>query len=137
MLDLFSNGNVWLYRLSGGRIGGRMGRAPVLLLRHVGRRSGTPRVTPVLFLADGERLVIVGSKGGAARHPAWFHNLKANPETTVEVSRRRVDVRAREATEDERADYWPRLLEIYPSYAVYQARTDRLLPVVVLEPRQG
>lgn len=134
LLDLFSNANVWLYRLSGGRVGGRMGRAPVLLLHHVGRRSGTRRVTPVLFLADGERLVIVGSKGGAARHPAWVHNLRADPVTLVEVGRRGIRVRARDAGEDERAAYWPRLLEIYPSYAIYQRRTDRALPVVVLEP---
>jgi deazaflavin-dependent oxidoreductase (nitroreductase family) len=135
LLNLFSNSNVWLYRLSGGRIGGRMGRAPVLLLHHVGRRSGKRRITPVLFLADGARLVIVGSKGGATRHPAWFHNLMASPLTRVEVGRRRIHVRAREASEAERADYWPRLVGIYPSYSVYQRRTDRLLPVVVLEPR--
>jgi deazaflavin-dependent oxidoreductase (nitroreductase family) len=134
LLDLFSNSNVWLYRLSGGRIGGRMGRAPVLLLHHVGRRSGKHRVTPVLFLVDGARLVVVASKGGATRHPGWFHNLKANPLTRVEVGRNRFSVRAREADEAERAAYWPQLEEIYPSYVVYQRRTERRLPVVVLEP---
>ena len=134
LLDLFSTANVWLYRLSGGRIGGRMGRAPVLLLHHVGRKTGSKRVTPLLFLADGEQLVIVGSKGGAARHPAWFHNLKATPLTTVEVARRRLRVRAREASEDERTALWPRLIAIYPSYAIYQERTERALPVVILEP---
>lgn len=136
-LDLFSGANVKLYRASGGRVGGRMGRAPVLLLHHVGRKTGTARVTPVLFLADGERLVIVGSKGGAARHPAWYVNLKATPETTVEVGRRKVRVRAREAPEEERASYWPRLVEIYPAFEVYRRRTDRLLPVVVLEPLES
>ena len=135
VLDLLSASNVYLYRLSGGRIGGRMGRAPVLLLHHIGRKSGTSRVTPVLFHADSERLVVVGSKGGAARHPAWFVNLMANPATTVEVGRTKVRVRAREATEAERAKYWPRLIEMYPSYGLYQQRTERLLPVVVLEPR--
>ena len=133
-LDVFSGLNVGLYRASGGRIGGRMGRAPVLLLHHVGRRSGQRRVTPLLFLPDGERLVVVGSKGGAARHPAWYRNLLAHPETEVEVARRRVRVRAREASADERAALWPRLLDIYPSYGIYQDRTDRTLPVVVLEP---
>jgi deazaflavin-dependent oxidoreductase (nitroreductase family) len=132
--NLFGDVNVRLYRASGGRIGGRMSRAPVMLLHHVGRRSGTPRVTPVLFLADGARLITVASKGGSAKHPAWFHNLMASPETTVEVGRRRVRVRARPAAEEERERYWPRLVEAYPSYAVYQERTDRLLPVVVLEP---
>jgi F420H(2)-dependent quinone reductase len=133
-LNRLSDLNLWLYRRSGGRIGGRMGRAPVLLLHHVGRKSGKKRVSPVLFLADGARLVIVGSKGGADKHPAWFLNLMEHPATTVEIGRRRVSVQARMATEAERAEYWPRLLEIYPSYGIYQERTDRLLPVVVLDP---
>ena len=106
VLNALSGGNVRLYRLSGGRLGGRMGQAPVLLLHHVGRKTGTHRVTPLLFLADGERLVIVGSKGGAEREPAWVANLLASPLTTVEVARRKIRVRARRATEEERASYW-------------------------------
>lgn len=133
LVDLFSNSNVWLYRRSGGRIGGRMGRAPVLLLHHTGRKSGKPRVTPLLFLADGERLVLVASKGGAASHPAWYRNLLANPSTIVEIGKKRVPVQAREARDSERSAYWPRLLEMYPSYGTYQERTERVLPVVVLE----
>ena len=132
-VELFSNSNVWLYRRSRGRIGGRMGRAPVLLLHHKGRKTGRHRVTPLLFLADGERFVIVASKGGAASHPSWYRNLLANPSTTVEIGSRPVPVRAREASDSERSAYWPRLLEIYPSYGIYQERTDRVLPVVVLE----
>ncbi len=120
-------------RLSGGRLGGRVGRAPVLLLHHVGRRSGKARVSPLLYLADGDRLVIVASKGGTDRHPAWFHNLVANPDTTVEVGRERRRVKARQASEKERERFWPRLVEMYPSYATYQSHTDRLIPVVVLE----
>ena len=137
LLNLLSGSNVWLYRVSGGRIGGRMGRAPVLLLHHVGRRSGRKRVTPLLFLADGPRLVVVGSKGGAVKHPAWFQNLRASPLTTIEVGRRRIRVRAREASEEERGAYWPRLVEIYPSYDLYRRRTNRVLPVIVLEPVDG
>lgn len=133
-LDLYTSANVWLYRRTGGRVGGRMGRAPVLLLHHVGRKTGKQRVTPLLFLADGERLVVVGSKGGAARDPAWLRNLLADPLTVVEVASRRLCVRARLANDAERAAYWPRLLEIYPSYGVYQQRTERVLPVAVLEP---
>ena len=133
LVALFAATNRWLYRCSGGRIGGRMGRAPVLLLHHVGRRSGKERVTPILFLADGERLVVVGSKGGAAKDPAWFVNLMANPITTVEIGRRRLRVRARAADDAERTAYWPRLREMYPSFGVYQERTERTLPVAVLE----
>jgi deazaflavin-dependent oxidoreductase (nitroreductase family) len=134
LLNAGTDLNVWLYRRSGGWIGGRMGRAPVLLLHHVGRKSGRRRVAPVLYLADGDRLVIVASKGGSHTNPAWFGNLMAHPNTTVEVGRSRRDVVAREATEEERRRYWPRLLEIYPSYGVYQQRTRRAIPIVVLEP---
>jgi deazaflavin-dependent oxidoreductase (nitroreductase family) len=111
-----------------------MGRAPVLLLHHVGRRSGQRRVSPVLYLPDGDRIVIVGSKGGSDTNPAWFGNLMAHPRTEVEVGRGRRAVVARKATNEERAAYWPRLVEIYPSFTLYQQRTDRVIPVVVLEP---
>ena len=134
LISLVSRVNVAVYRLSGGRLGGRFGRAPILLLQHVGRRSGKARVTPLLYLADGDRLVIVASKGGTDRHPAWFHNLMANPATTVEVGRERRRVRARPATSEERERLWRRLVEMYPSYATYQSHTDRVIPVVVLEP---
>ncbi len=134
VLDVLSTSNVWLYRVSGGRVGGRMGKAPVLLLHHVGRKTGRERVTPVLFLADGDRLVVVGSKGGAARDPVWVGNLMAHPRTTVEVARRRVAVQARMADDAERQSYWPRLVEIYPAFETYQRRTERRLPVVILEP---
>jgi deazaflavin-dependent oxidoreductase (nitroreductase family) len=133
LISLASRVNVAVYRLTGGRLGGRIGRAPVLVLRHVGRRSGSARVSPLLYLADGDRLVIVASKGGTDRHPAWFHNLMANPDTTVEVGRERRRVRARQASEKERERLWPRLVEMYPSYAAYQSHTDRLIPVVILE----
>ena len=135
VLDVLSNTNVWLYRVTGGRIGGRMGRAPILLLHHVGRKTGRERVTPVLFLPDGERLVIVGSKGGAERDPAWLRNLLANPRTTVELARRRIAVEARPADDAERERYWPRLVELYPSFETYPGRTQRRLPVVILESR--
>ena len=134
VVNALSDSNVRLYRRTGGRVGGRMGRAPVLLLHHVGRKTGAQRVTPVLFLADGPRLVLVGSKGGAAKDPAWVANLMAQPLTTVEVGRSRFPVRARMASDEERGTYWPRLVEMYPSYAVYQDRTDRVIPVIVLEP---
>jgi deazaflavin-dependent oxidoreductase (nitroreductase family) len=112
-----------------------MGKAPVLLLHHTGAKSGTKRVTPLLYLDDGERLVIVASKGGVQRNPAWFHNLRAHPETQVEVGRARRQVRARVADGEEREGLWRRLVEIYPSYEDYQRNTDRRIPVVVLDPR--
>jgi F420H(2)-dependent quinone reductase len=127
--------NVALYRATGGRFGARIGKAPILLLHHAGAKSGKERVSPLLYLADGDRLVVVASKGGTDKNPAWFHNLLANPETQVEVGRDRRQVRARKATDEEREAFWPRLVEMYKSYADYQRSTDRTIPVVVLEPR--
>jgi deazaflavin-dependent oxidoreductase (nitroreductase family) len=128
--------NVRLYRLTGGRLGGRYDRAPVLILHHVGARSGEPRETPLVYLPDGERIVVVASMGGNPRNPAWYHNVRAHPEVEVEVrgDRRRMIARVVE-DEAERAALWPRLLEVWPAWEAYQARTSRVLPVVVLGPR--
>ena len=134
LVNLASAFNVAVYRASGGRLGNRMQKAPVLLLHHTGRKSGKERVAPLLYLDDGDDLVVVASKGGAEKHPAWFHNLMAGPETTVEVGRERRRVRARRATPQERERLWPRLVAIYRPYADYQTYTDREIPVVVLEP---
>jgi deazaflavin-dependent oxidoreductase (nitroreductase family) len=127
--------HVALFRLTGGRIGGKAFGAPVLLLTARGRKTGRDRTTPLLYLQDGDRLVIVASKGGAPRHPAWFLNLAANPEVTVERGRERVPVRAREADDDERARYWPQIVAMYAGYEKYQQKTSRRIPLVVLEPR--
>jgi deazaflavin-dependent oxidoreductase (nitroreductase family) len=137
VLRRLMGGHTVLYRLSGGTIGHRIPgiKGRVLLLDHVGARSGRKRTAPLLYFADGENLVIVASKGGFARHPAWFHNLRVNPETTVQVGRERREVRARVATPEERERLWPRAVEIWPSYDEYKRRTDREIPLVVLEPR--
>ena len=105
---------------------------PVLLLHHVGRRSGEERVTPLLYMPDGDDLVIVASMGGTPKHPAWFFNLREGPDTEVEVGRERRQVRARIATPGERERLWPRLVDAYPAFASYQARTEREIPVVIL-----
>ena len=122
-----------LYRASGELIGGHTG-GPVLLLTTVGRKSGRSRTTPLLYINDGASWVVVGSKGGDARHPAWWLNLKANPVGKIQVKRKLVPVRAREATEEERAALWPRFVEMYSPYEKYRRRTRRKIPVVILEP---
>jgi len=127
--------NIPLYRLSGGRIGGRINRAPVLLLTTTGRKSGQARTAPVVYLADGENLVVVGSNAGHGRTPAWSLNLKANPEAEVEVGRQRRPVRARVAAGEERADLWRKHNEQYSGFDEYEARTDRDIALFVLEPR--
>ena len=125
-----------VYRATGGRIGHRFpGAPPMLLLEHVGAKSGTKRTSPLVYVEDGENLVLVASKGGHPRNPAWFHNLRANPETTVQVGPDKRAVRARVARPDERERLWPKAVATYRPYRDYQERTDREIPLVVLEPR--
>lgn len=127
-----------LYRVSGGRIGhtipGVGGR--MLLLDHVGAKSGTRRTSPLLYFPDGDDVVIVASKGGYPKHPSWYHNLMANPDTEVQVGRERRKVHARVATAEERERLWPRAVKSYHGYADYQVRSKgREIPLVILEPR--
>jgi deazaflavin-dependent oxidoreductase (nitroreductase family) len=123
-----------LYRATGGKVAGRMGKAPVLLLTTTGRRSGKRRTTPLLYLEDGGAYAVVASVGGAPRHPAWFHNLVANPAVDVEVGRARERRRARVTTDEEQARLWPLLTAMWPKYDDYQRKTERRIPVVLLEP---
>ena len=127
--------NVPLYRLSGGRVGGKVGRAPVLLLTTTGRKSGEPRTAPIVYLADGESAVVINTNAGNAKIPAWSLNLQANPEAEVERGRRRYPVRARVAEGEERADLWRRHNEQYAGFDDYQVKLDREASVIVLEPR--
>ena len=116
--------NTWVYRLSGGRVGGRFPRgAPVCLVTVTGRKSGEPHTIPLLYLRDGADLVIVASKGGMSKHPVWYLNLIANPRCEVEIGRERRPMVARRVSDDEKAALWPQLCRTYPDYAGYQART--------------
>jgi deazaflavin-dependent oxidoreductase (nitroreductase family) len=130
----FVDFNVTLYRRTGGRLGNKVKGAPVLLLDHVGRKSGTARTTPVLYLKDGADLVIVASRGGSDAMPGWFFNLKANGATTIQIGTERRSVLARVADDEERERLWPRLVEMYRDYDIYQRRTDRKIPVLILSP---
>lgn len=134
LLNAMTGANVKLYRLSGGRLGGKVSGAPVLLLDHLGRKTGRPRTTPVLYMPDGDNLIVVASRAGSDVDPAWWLNLKANPATTVQVGSERRRVVARQATPEEKQRLWPRLVDAYSDYAVYQRRTAREIPVIVLAP---
>lgn len=127
--------NIPLYRLSGGRIGGHIAKAPVLLLTTTGRKSGQARTAPVVYLSDGENLVVIGSNAGHNRTPAWSLNLKANPDAEVEVGRKRRPVRARVAEGEERAELWRKHNEQYSGFDEYESRTNRDIALFVLEPR--
>ncbi len=136
VLRRLAAGHVAAYRATGGLVGHRLpGGPPMLLLDHRGARTGQSRTTPLVYVEDGEDTVIVASKGGNPRHPAWFHNLLANPDTTIQVGRERRPVTARVASAAERDRLWPKALETYPGYCSYQERTERQIPLVILEPR--
>ena len=123
-----------IYRLSGGRVGGRVGRAPVLLVITTGRKSGQERTSPVVYLRDGENVVIINTNAGHERTPAWSLNLKAEPRAEVEIGRRRIPVVARVAEDEEREDLWRRHNEQYSGFDIYKDNIDRRPEVFVLEP---
>ena len=130
------DGHTRIYRGTGGLIGHRFcGAPPMLLLEHVGARSATRRTAPLVYVEDGRDVVIVASKGGHPRHPAWYHNLRAHADTTVQIGREHRAVHARVARPDERARLWPKAVATYGGYRGYQERTDREIPLVILEPR--
>jgi deazaflavin-dependent oxidoreductase (nitroreductase family) len=125
------------FRANQGKVGGMFERTPILLLHHTGARSGERRVTPLAYLDDAGRYVVFASKAGAPTNPHWYHNLKANPQTTIEVGPDELDVVATEATGEERGRLYGTQAERTPAFAEYQNRTERLIPVLVLTPSDG
>ena len=136
-LKLGSGAHAGVYRATGGKLFGRMGKSPILLLNTVGRKSGRKRTSPLLYVVDGEDFVIIASKGGAPTHPAWYLNLKANPDATLEVGDREVRVKAEETDSEEKARLWQKMIEIYPTYDDYQEKTEREIPLLLLRPVEG
>jgi deazaflavin-dependent oxidoreductase (nitroreductase family) len=107
--------------------------APTLILTTTGRRSGDPRPTPLIYGRHGDDYLVVASKGGAPAHPAWYLNLQANPQVELQVGDERFPATARTATPEEKPELWRTMAEIWPAYDEYQGKTDREIPVVVLE----
>lgn len=136
VIHLLSKLNTWVYRVSGGRIGGTYGDGvPVLLLTTTGRKSGRSFTTPLTYLEDGERYVVAASRRGMDHHPLWYLNLVANPDVEVQLGSEVRVMRARTADDAERAALWPKLVAQNPDYGTYQARTTRIVPVVLLSER--
>jgi deazaflavin-dependent oxidoreductase (nitroreductase family) len=133
-LKLGSGAHAGVYRATGGKLFGRMGKSPILLLNTVGRKSGKKRTSPLLYVMDGEDFVIIASKGGAPTHPAWYLNLRNDPEATVEIGDREVRVRAEEADSEAKARLWRKMVEMYPTYDDYQKKTEREIPLLILHP---
>ncbi len=127
--------NTFMYKRGGGEgLGGTFQKIPVALLTTTGRKTGEPRVSPLYFLRDGDRVIVAASRGGSDKNPMWDLNLKANPKVQVQIKKQVLDLTARDATDEERAKYWPQLVSMYPGYEDYQSWTDRTIPIVVCEP---
>jgi deazaflavin-dependent oxidoreductase (nitroreductase family) len=136
LLRLVMGWHAVVYRATDGLIGHQLpGFPPNLLLDHVGAKSGKRRTSPLLYTADGDDLVLVASKGGYPKNPAWFYNLMANPDTTIQVGAERRAVHARKANAKERARLWPMVVNTFGPYEDYARRTEREIPLVILEPR--
>ncbi len=130
--------HTFLYRATGGRFGHKVPGGPgtMLLLDHVGAKSGKKRTSPLLYVEDGENVFVIASKGGFPKNPGWFYNLKANPDTTVQIRSERRPVHARVAGAEERERLWPLAVKAYGGYEDYAARSKgREIPIVILEPR--
>ena len=123
-----------VYRLSNGKLGGTFQSSPVALLTTTGRKSGEPRVSPLLYLREGGRVILVASQGGRDTNPMWYLNLKANPTVSVQIKGEVLQLRARDATAEERGEYWTKLAAMYPTLDDYQSWTDRVIPIVICDP---
>ena len=135
IIKWMSRAQTWLYKKTDGKIAGKfLQGAPVALVTTIGRKSGEPRVVPLLYLREGDRVVLVASQGGSTKHPLWYLNLKANPKVTVQIKDEVLNLTARDATEQERAEYWPKLIAMYSGFDDYQSWTDRVIPVVICDP---
>lgn len=121
------------FRANGGKVGGGFDGRPMVLVHHKGAKTGTERVSPLVYQADGDNVVIFASKGGAPTHPHWYLNLLANPRTTIEVGADTIDVQARVAEGTERERLWSKQKQVMPGFAEYEAKTTREIPVIVLE----
>lgn len=134
--------NTWAFKATGGRLGSKWrggsnrfsAPPPVGILTTIGRKTGEPRESPLLFLREGSRVVLVASQGGRATNPMWYLNIQANPRVSFQIKNEVLELTARDATDAERAEYWPKLDAIYPDFANYRTYTDRKIPIILCDP---
>ncbi len=134
LLKAFTRLNVWVYRLSGGRLMSKLAGDPICLVTMTGVKSGRQRIVPLMYVPYGDCVMLVASQGGAPRNPLWYHNLKAHPDIVVEQGGKRVHMRARQLSAEEKTKLWSVCVEHYGPYADYQKRTTRDIPVFLCEP---
>jgi F420H(2)-dependent quinone reductase len=125
---------VFLYNVSGGRIGGKMGKVPILLLTTTGRKTGKQRTLPLVYIMDDGAYVVTGSAGGADKHPSWFFNIRSDPQATIQVKDKHIKVTAEIVGPEKKSELWARLVAVAPNFAGYQKRTSREIPMVILRP---
>ena len=135
LLRYFTRVHIWVYRRTNGRLGAKLLRFPAALLTTTGRKSDEPRTIAALYLPDGDRVILPSSFLGRQENPSWYGNLKENPEVQVQIRAQHLHLVARDATEAERDRYWPPLMRMYPPYRKYRQAADRMIPLVVCEPR--
>lgn len=123
-----------LYRLTNGTVGANLGGRSMVLLTTTGRKSGKHRTAPIQYMKDGDNIILVASNGGNVNHPAWWHNIGANPDVTVQIGKKKMRARAETADDEERARLWPLLVEFYPGYQAYEEETERTVQVVIVRP---
>ena len=137
VIRFFTGLNVLIYRLSGGRLMNRLEGAPICLVTMTGRKSGRKKTIALMYTAHGEDVLLVASLGGAPQHPVWYYNLKAQPQIEIQVGRVRRQMLAREATPEEKRTLWPVVVANYKSFAAYQQRTTRDIPLFICAPRRA
>jgi deazaflavin-dependent oxidoreductase (nitroreductase family) len=134
LMKIASKVNVFVYGLTGGRLMGSMGGSPICLVTMTGRRSGKKRTLPLIYVANGEDVVLVASQGGAPEHPVWYHNLVANPKVEIQSGSAKRAMHVRQASDEEKADIWPLAVSVYGDFAAYKDKTERNIPVLICSP---
>lgn len=124
-----------VYQISNGRIGSKMGGNDILILEHVGAKSGKKYASPLAYVQDGDAYAIIASAAGQANNPGWYHNLKKNPNTTINIAGESIDVRAEVAPREKRDQLWAKVAADFPQFEDYQSKTSRVIPIILLHPQ--
>jgi deazaflavin-dependent oxidoreductase (nitroreductase family) len=133
LMKYFARAHIWTYQRTDGRLGAKLLWLPAALITTTGRKTGRQRTTPTLYLREAGRVIVPATFGGRAKNPGWYRNLKEDPKVHIQIRDEHLDLVARDATDDERKTYWPKLIRMYPPYRGYREAADRVIPLVVCE----